>query len=443
MTRLPYSRKKWLKWLSVPIIMQYVLVIVILNLVYQTGFFLGLVLLKVNDGHYFFGFGKGFFSFHTRGVKFTVGFYIPIVFLSSVYVVSNGVRQKMIYPWEQYDNGHMRRFCASVGGVVALFAFAFTAFVIFFLNQPEHYVGKAELNRHGIYPSDVARRLGFEPGDKIVQVNGKDFERFSDLVSPDVLWNDESFFTIERNGEMFNIFLDSLAGETGKRSSLLSLYAPFEVGAVLAGSPAAEAGLMRHDRIVSVNNKPVKKFVQFMEELNRDPDGTALLEIRRHLPSGDTIMLLQMPLNEERKIGIATQELVEYTTHENTFFESVSKAASHIVTSSEIYLIAFLQNIAGVIAPVSNSSEQVSIDSAKSFAFLYFTGAIALWYVLWNFLPLPKSVLWEIVAIAYEVLFERRYPHRAFEITGIVAWVIFILHFTMIIAGDVIRFFRT
>jgi hypothetical protein len=194
---------------------------------------------------------------------------------------------------------------------------------------------------------------------------------------------------------------------------------------------------------VSVNNKPVKKFVQFMEELNRDPDGTALLEIRRHLPSGDTIMLLQMPLNEERKIGIATQELVEYTTHENTFFESVSKAASHIVTSSEIYLIAFLQNIAGVIAPVSNSSEQVSIDSAKSFAFLYFTGAIALWYVLWNFLPLPKSVLWEIVAIAYEVLFERRYPHRAFEITGIVAWVIFILHFTMIIAGDVIRFFRT
>lgn len=71
--------------------------IIVLNLIYLSGFFFASTALKVTEANYFLGFDPCLFSFHVRGTKFSVGLYIPIVGFAKVYTIVNGVADLITY----------------------------------------------------------------------------------------------------------------------------------------------------------------------------------------------------------------------------------------------------------------------------------------------------------------------------------------------------------
>ena len=62
------------------------------------------------------------------------------------------------------------------------------------------------------------------PDDKILDINGEDYERFRDLVSPAVLLSSDGYFTVDRDGKRLTIpipndFVDAFAEENNAQGT--------------------------------------------------------------------------------------------------------------------------------------------------------------------------------------------------------------------------------
>jgi regulator of sigma E protease len=49
--------------------------------------------------------------------------------------------------------------------------------------------------KHGIVARKLGKEIGLKTGDKILKINGKEFERFTDILSSDVLLGSGSYYT--------------------------------------------------------------------------------------------------------------------------------------------------------------------------------------------------------------------------------------------------------
>jgi regulator of sigma E protease len=113
---------------------------------------------------------------------------------------------------------------------------------------------------------ELGQQIGLKDGDKIVKINGKSFSDFDDVTSSKVFLGTNSYYTVERNGQLIDIqipndFIEKLSDK--KNAGLfLAPAQPFQVKAVRSGMPADAAGLKSGDKIVALNGKPTP-FLQY------------------------------------------------------------------------------------------------------------------------------------------------------------------------------------
>src|SRR5690606_10706046 len=85
-------------------------------------------------------------------------------------------------PWEFRSKPAWQRFIVMIGGIVMNVLLGILIFA-FYLNTYEKAYLPPENITHGIYAYPSAQEFGFQTGDKITHLNGKEVKRFSDLVS--------------------------------------------------------------------------------------------------------------------------------------------------------------------------------------------------------------------------------------------------------------------
>jgi regulator of sigma E protease len=143
-----------------------------------------------------------------------------------------------------------------VGGVTVNLILGMLIYAMVLFVWGKEYLPVANA-KYGVVLSDsVVYDAGFRNGDKIISVNGEKKESFKDL-NIDILLNTTSDVLVERNGEQMNIRL-----EEGFTEKIIALdepviflpAAPAIVDSVLADSPAAQAGLLKGDRLIGINN---------------------------------------------------------------------------------------------------------------------------------------------------------------------------------------------
>ncbi len=96
-----------------------------------------------------------------------------------------------------------QRFLIVAAGPVTNFLFAILAFIAIFaaIGYPT-----TPAVVHGVVEAGAADRAGFQPGDRVVEANGRDIDIFADLQSYVRLRPDEPIrFTVERGGETIPI----------------------------------------------------------------------------------------------------------------------------------------------------------------------------------------------------------------------------------------------
>src|ERR1700755_1837840 len=163
---------------------------------------------------------------------------------------------------ERFDlRPRWQKFCVGVAvpvmNIITALAVPFAlAMIMGVAVMPQPVVKKVPAN-------SAAERAGIKPGDRIVSFNGEensDWERIQHdaLLSPDQPLPIE----VEREGQRLQLTITPArqvdSGEVIGQLGILPDYGdvPVVVTSVEEGSPAAEAGLKAHERLVSVRGEP-------------------------------------------------------------------------------------------------------------------------------------------------------------------------------------------
>jgi regulator of sigma E protease len=413
----------------------------LLNLFYLTAFFAISIWLNVAETHYFLGYGKKFIKFTIRRTTFHIGVYIPIVMLSPIYTVTPD-GQRMKYPWEFSEKGIVRRFVATLGGAFGLIVSAILIFTIQTYVTPDYIISKEEINKHGIEPSEWAMKSGLLPGDKIIAVNGKDYESFQDLVTPELITAPEVSYTILRDQKEIEIKLKGIAESLTRRGdTFIYLRMPAEVLTVFSNSPADRAGVKPGDRITAVNDKPVTYTTEVANAIKEKIDSEkVLLTIERKTTDSTQTLTLEVYPDGKNAIGVQWNPSIQYTEKRNSLSQSMWIGPARTFSTIKSNVTALFKIISGALSPEESLRGPIGIVERSKISFWTITSLYALMYAFCNLLPLPKSAFWELVALAYEGITRRKYPYKVFKGSLVLSWIVSGGIFLMMFVIDLMKF---
>jgi regulator of sigma E protease len=144
-----------------------------------------------------------------------------------------------------------------------------------------------------VLPDSPAQKVGLQPGDKILEVDGKPVRRFLGM-NDSVSWNvvrsegDKIAVKFERDGKVETVWVEPYKAETRgwRRKSVRQLLIyPAEtsiIDQVEPDTPAAAAGLRKGDIIGGYNNTPIYNPIALLEYIGKHPKDQIVLQVERN-----------------------------------------------------------------------------------------------------------------------------------------------------------------
>lgn len=149
-----------------------------------------------------------------------------------------------------------QRFFILIGGVL----FNFVLALLIYAGISYHW-GDVEMSSRsviaGMVFSPVAQEVGFHDGDIIWSIDGKE----QDILRPDFMRGviEAKVVTVQRDGELIDIAIpdDMMQRILRGNEGLMTMQVPFIADSVVAGSAAAEAGVLRGDKLLALDSIPM------------------------------------------------------------------------------------------------------------------------------------------------------------------------------------------
>ena len=163
--------------------------------------------------------------------------------------------KKPAEPWEFRAKPAWQRLIIMAGGVFVNLVLGILIYSMVLAVWGDSYISNEKLV-NGVSCSSFAKSLGFEDGDRIVSVDGKKIERYSEIQEAMLLNDDPYVVEVLRGGEIKTVNIEASLIKKWKDGSKGLFFTPAEktfVEKVLKNSNAEKAGVKRGDLIVSIN----------------------------------------------------------------------------------------------------------------------------------------------------------------------------------------------
>lgn len=246
------------------------------------------------------GFGPKIFSWNRGGVEYRIswlpfGGYVALPQLADMRGIEGDSPEAAVLP----PIGYRDKMIVSVMGAVfnMLFAFAL-ACVIWGIGQPTR--SELQTTEVGVVQSQLelpdgskvpgpASIAGILPGDVIQAIDGKSIATWMELMQTlysgsgrDADGSPLAVFSIKRGDRQLELTVNPrLAGADGFRRVGIEPADDLGVSEVMAGTPAAAAGLQPGDVIVSMDGQPVYTIDAFREHLQSHTDAPVAVGVER------------------------------------------------------------------------------------------------------------------------------------------------------------------
>lgn len=347
-------------------------------------------------------------------------------------------------PWEFRSKPAWQRLIVMLGGIIFNVITGIIIFIIFVYSYGETYLPKEEVNKYGIVAHELGEEIGLKTGDKIIALNGQDYERFSDLISPDFFLGRNAYYTVLRDTDTIDIpvpgdFLDRMSDRQAA-VGFIEPKRPFLVGEVLPGTPADSIGLLAGDKIVEIEGRPIAFFHEAVEVLQQNASQVVSLQIVR---DGQTLTK-QAKVRGNGTLGFGPKELLNYAKVEYTLGESIPRGAARAFDVVWLNARAIGKMFSGEVSASKSISGPIGIaqifggtwDWAR---FWHITGLLSMVLAFINFLPIPALDGGHVAFLTYEIVSGRKPSDKFLEVAQKIGMVLLLGLMAFAVFNDIFK----
>ena len=428
---------------------QMILALSIIVAIHEFGHLITAKIFGMRVEKYFIGFPPKIFSFKYKGTEYGLGS-VPLggfVKISGIIDESFDTKHvnKKPEPWEFRAKPAWQRLIVMLGGIVLNVITGIIIFVSLTYKNGDQFISKDEINKHGIIALELGKEIGLKTGDKIININGEDWIKDTDLFNPNVFFEEESFYTIERNGNIIKVtfpddFLNKFSSEK-EINSFIKIRSPFTINEVVKGSEAYNSGIKKGDKIISIDDEDIIDMFEFHEKI-KDNNNINLKILR-----DKKLININVSKNSEGKIGIIMKpDAINYSKINYSFYESIPIGTAQAFSIVVINVKAFGQMFSGNIDPRKSMSGPIGIAQIFGSNFNWdkfwrLTGLISMVLAFMNLLPIPALDGGHALFISLELLTGYKPSEKFLEYSTRFGVIILLTLMGFVIINDIYKLF--
>lgn len=352
-------------------------------------------------------------------------------------------------PWEFRSKPAWQRLIIMIGGVTVniIVAFIIYAMVLFAYGED---VLHNDAVKNGIAITEEAEAAGFQNGDKIISVDGKEVTDFS-KIPMEVLFADNSV-KVERGGEEVDIEIDDedVKNLISTGGLFMTVRVPFDVDTVVPEMPAHKAGLLKGDRIIAINNVATPFADLVNDEIPKYTGETISLTVLRN----DIEKTLAVSVLDTGKyagsIGIRNNpRLRDYVEIEHVSYSFGSAIPAGVSMTFE-KLKDYVRQFKIILNRKTGAYKQVggfaSIANAFSPEWVWedfwrFTAFLSIMLAFLNILPIPALDGGHVMFVLYEMISGRKPPEKFMEIAQVIGFFLLMALILLANGNDILKAF--
>jgi len=408
--------------------------------------------IKVEKFYLFFdAWGVKLFSIKRGDVEYGIG-WLPLggyVKIAGMIDESMDKEQMALppQPWEFRSKPAWQRLIVMLAGVFVNIVVGIFIFWMLTFKFGETYIANSSV-RNGINPGVIGKEIGLKQGDRVLAVNGKKVIRFDEILSSKVLLGNTTL-SIDREGKTINVKVpDSILNKVSdlgieefiSRAPLLTS----TVDSIVKGKSASRVGMQKGDRIVAVNEVPVKYNVDVSKELKKLKSKKFILDAYR----GAELLHFEISTDSAGTIGIGfNANEVKQETIEYGFFQALPIGANQA-------WISFTDNGKGIWKVLSGKIKADKAFSGPVAIAQKVYGGVWIWSHFWastalisialafmNLLPIPALDGGHVVFLCVEMIKGKPLGEKFMETAQIVGFVMLLCLMVFVIGNDIFKAF--
>ena len=344
-------------------------------------------------------------------------------------------------PWEFRSKPPWQRLIILIGGVTVNLILGFLIYSMVLFVWGKNVITAEDLNS-GFTVSESMKKIGFEDGDRILKIDGKDLE---DQIQINNILVSRSIDVVEviRSNESTEII--NIPENIGLEIITAGV-APFTpnvnsvIDSVLTDSPADFSDIKKGDIINKVNGTKILSFDEF-EELKKINSDYVELELIRNGSEFSTVVPFE---SMDKLIGIIIKPDLKITTKKYSFFESIGEGYDEAYWKLNYYIYQF-----GYVFTKEGASQLGGFGTIGNIfpakwdwkRFWEMTAFLSIILAFMNFLPIPALDGGHIMFVLYEMVSGKKPNDKFLEYAHGAGFILLISLFLYANGMDLVRAF--
>ncbi len=296
-----------------------------------------------------------------------------------------------------------------------------------------------------VEPDSAAAKAGIQPGDKIVELNGRQHPAWQDVLTQEALnANHPLSVVVDRNGQKLN-FAVTPRMDPKQGVGIAGWAGDVQIGEITKGMPAQAAGLLPGDLLIRINNQPVASPATVQQAVMRSGGRPIQLLLMRdgHIQS---LSITPIPTTNSKmpwRIGIGFRMPVEMVKLGlvPAFNESVRLNVQNAtlifqVLGSIVERRVSPKTLAGPIGIAQMSSEAAHEGASSFFGWM---ALVSLNLAIFNLLPIPILDGGTLLMLVVEMLIQREMSMQVKETIFKLGFVFLMMIVVFVIYNDISR----
>jgi len=409
--------------LSLVTLLQFIAGLSIMVGIHELGHLLFAKLFKMRVHSYMIGFPPKICKFKWGETEYALGA-VPLggaVQIAGMVDASVDSLPSAPQPWEFRAKTPWQRLVVILGGIFFNLVSGSLIYIVLSYIIGYTYLPKNEVNKYGVRPDEIGLEIGFQEGDKLIKINGKDFEDFSDFMSASLLLGNDSYYTVDRNGvELILPIPDKIVEKIAEKKAFIPFLYPifsYSIGSVTSSDGA---GLMVGDQILTIAAQPAV-YVHQLQNI-----------IKSHIGQKVPICYLRNGLEMQTCVSIDAEnglkgiqikiEKPSTKKIDYSWSQSISAGLKEVMTCMHHYYLGIWSLITGKLSVKKSLGGPISIATifGNDFALLHFwkvVGYLSITIALTNLLPIPVLDGGHALVICCEWIFGRKPSDKFLKIS--------------------------